>query len=223
MTPLACEDVSELAGAYALGLLDTDERAAIEDHLATHWHEEYASARAAVLALASAAPEAEPSPELRSRILDAARMQRRREERRWIPGLLTGAIAAALLLLVVNFSDVLERTPEPGQQAAKADQTLLVQNTASGAYLELAVSTGTHANLRLGGLPARPGAEVYQVWLIQQDQTPKSICVINAEREGPWNWEIEVRLKSGDTIAVTVEPDGMRTTPTQAPILTGQY
>ncbi len=34
MNPLTCEEVSELAGAYALGLLDADERATIEDHLA---------------------------------------------------------------------------------------------------------------------------------------------------------------------------------------------
>lgn len=223
MTPLTCEEVSELAGAYALGLLDSDERAAIEDHLATHWHEEYASARAAVLALASAGPEVEPPPGLRARVLDAARLHGHRENRRWIPGLLVGAIAATLMLLVLSFSDALDRTLKPVQQAAKADQTLLIQNTRSGAYFELAVSTGTSANLRLGGLPARPGAEVYQVWLIQQDQAPKSICVINAERDGPWNREVDLRLTSGDTIAVTIEPDGMRTTPTQSPILTGQY
>ena len=51
MNPLTCDEVAELAGAYVLGLLDADERAAIETHLAEHWHEEYASARAAVSTL----------------------------------------------------------------------------------------------------------------------------------------------------------------------------
>ncbi|TAJ18327.1 MAG: hypothetical protein EPO65_09245 [Dehalococcoidia bacterium] len=223
MTPLSCEEVTDLSGAYALGLLDSDERAAIEEHLATHWHEEYASARAAVLALASAAPEVEPSPELRARVLDAARLEARRENRRWIPGLLSGAAVAALALLALNYSGVLSQNPKPTAPVSKADQKLLIQNTTSGAYLELAVTTGTRANLRLGGLPARPGSEVYQVWVMQQGQPPKSICVINAERDGPWNWDIEVRLNPGDTVAVTVEPDGTRTVPTQSPILVGQY
>jgi len=217
MTPLTCEEVGGLAGAYALGLLDAEERAAIEAHLATHWHEEYAGARAAVLALASAAPEADPSPGLRGRILDAARAEERRRNRRWIPGLFTGAAAAAIVLVVLRVAGGPSQPAEPRQQ-------MIVQNTGTGAFLELVVpESSSRASLRLGGLPPRPGSEVYQVWLISVDQPPRSICVINAEREGPWSWEIEVRLKPGDTVAVTVEPDGKRTTPTQTPFLTGQY
>ncbi len=220
MNPLTCDEVAELAGAYVLGLLDADERAAIETHLAEHWHEEYASARAAVLALASAAPEAEPSPELRARALDIARLEARPvarpKNRRWIPGLLSGAAAAAIVLAVLGYTGVFDRGSPPPQQLA-------VRNATSSAFFDLSVGDGTTANIRLGGLPTRPDSEVYQVWLIHEGQPPKSLCVVGADREGPWSWAVSVRLTRGDTIAVTVEPDGTRTAPSTTPIIAGQY
>lgn len=217
MTPLTCEEVSELAGAYALGLLDTDERTAIEDHLANHWHEEYASARAAVLALASAAPEAVPSPALRARILDAARMETKRNNRRWIPGMLTGAAVAAAVFVALNLAGVLPGGGTPPQQ-------LVVNNPGSGAFLELAVEgSSSRASVRLGGLPARPGSEVYQIWVSRPGEAPRSLSIIGADRDGPWTRAVEIRLKPGDTVAVTLEPDGSRASPTQAPLLVGRY
>lgn len=217
MNPLTCDEVGELAGAYALGLLDADERAAIEDHLAEHWHEEYAGARAAVLALASAAPEADPSPELRARVLDIARMEARRQGRRWIPGMLVGAACAAAVLALLGFSGILGGPSEPPQQ-------IVVHNVGSGAFLELAVeASGSRASVRLGGLPARPGSEVYQIWVIQPGQPPKSLSVVGADRDGPWTRAVDVRLKPGDIVAVTVEMDGSRTAPSQTPILAGRY
>lgn len=217
MTPLTCDELNELAGAYALGLLDADERASIEEHLAAHWHEEYASARAAVLALASTAPEADPSPELRARVLELARAEQRRANRRWIPGVLAGAASAAAVIAILIFAGVLGERVEPAQQ-------MVVQSAGNGAFLELAVEeASSHASIRLGGLPARPGSEVYQIWLIQTGQPPRSISVVGADREGPWTRTAEVRLKRGDTVAVTVEPDGVRTAPTQTPVLAGQY
>lgn len=217
MTTLTCDEVGDLAGAYALGLLDADERATIEDHLAGHWHEEYASARAAVLALASAAPEADPSPGLRGRVLDIARAEARREGRRWIPGMLAGAGLAAAVFAGLVFFGVLDRTPEPAQQ-------MFVQNAGTGAYLDLTVEeSGSRGSIRLGGLPVKPGDEVYQVWVIEPGRSPKSVSVIGADREGPWTRAVHVRLKPGDTLAVTVEPDGSRTAPSQSPILVGRY
>lgn len=217
MNPLTCEEVSELAGAYALGLLDADERATIEDHLADHWHEEYAGARAAVLALASAAPEADPSPALRARILDAARMETKRADRRWIPGMLAGAAVAAAVFVALNLAGVLPGRGAPPQQ-------LVVNNTGSGAFLELAVEeSSSRASVRLGGLPARPGSEVYQIWVSRPGEVPKSLSIIGAERDGPWTRAVEIRLKPGDTVAVTLEPDESRASPSQAPLLVGQY
>lgn len=217
MTPLTCDEVNELAGAYALGLLDADERASVEEHLVEHWHEEYVSARAAVLALASAAPEADPSPELRTRILDVARIEARRGSHRWIPGMLLGAAGAVAILAVLMFSGVAGERTEPAQQ-------MVVRSAGDGAFLELAVEeASSRASIRLGGLPPRPGSEVYQIWLLQAGQPPKSLTIVGADRDGPWTRPAEVRLKRGDTVVVTMEPDNARTAPTQTPILAGQY
>ncbi|RJQ09539.1 MAG: hypothetical protein C4558_06155 [Dehalococcoidia bacterium] len=216
MAPLTCDEVNELAGEYALGLLDAKERISVEEHLAEHWHEEYASARAAVLALASAAPEAEPSPELRTRILDVARIEARRKNR-WIPQMLLGAAGAAAVLAVLILSGVLDESSKPAQQ-------LVVRSAGNGAFLELAVEeASSRASIRLGGLPPRPGSEVYQIWLLQAGQSPKSLTVVGADRDGPWTRPAEVRLKRGDTVVVTVEPDNSRSTPTQTPVLEGKY
>lgn len=217
MTPLTCDEVDELAGAYALGALDEDERAAIESHLAGHWHEEYASARAAVLALASTAPEATPSPELRARVLEIARQERPRQRRRRVPVmLLAGAGAAAALALLVS-SGTFDTPSEPPQQLEVRDQS-------NGAFLEVTVEeASTHASIRLGGLPPRPGDPVYQIWLTHNGQPPRSISIVGADRDGPWTRPAEMRLKRGDRVTVTAEPDSSRAAPTQAPILTGQY
>ncbi|MBM4410675.1 MAG: hypothetical protein FJ037_05025 [Chloroflexi bacterium] len=217
MTPLTCDEINELAGAYALGLLDADERASIEEHLAAQWHEEYANARAAVLALASTAPEADPSPDLRARVLEFARAEERRANRRWIPGILAGAATAAAVIAILMYSGTVGEQVEPAHR-------MVVQTAGNGAFLELAVEeASSRASIRLGGLPARPGSEVYQIWLIQTGQPPRSISVVGADREGPWTRTAEVRLKRGDTVAVTVEPDSTRTAPTQTPVLAGQY
>ncbi|MSQ30139.1 MAG: anti-sigma factor [Dehalococcoidia bacterium] len=56
-----------------------------------------------------------------------------------------------------------------------------------GAFLEIFVEPSTsQGTIRLGGLPAQPGDEVYQVWLIQPAQQPVPLCVVGAERNGPW-------------------------------------
>lgn len=67
-----CDDVRELAGAYALEALSPDERREVNAHLAEcNLHEEFAALRATASLLAYAAEEREPTFELRSRIMAA--------------------------------------------------------------------------------------------------------------------------------------------------------
>jgi anti-sigma-K factor RskA len=74
---MTCEEIEELAGAIALDALPEDERAAIEEHLATcrRGHPRIGELRAVAVLLLEAAPEVEPPAGLRRRILDAARTE----------------------------------------------------------------------------------------------------------------------------------------------------
>ena len=75
---MTCADVEELLGAYALGALSDAERARVEEHLPTCTEHQVAAEelRQVTPLLALTVDEREASPELRQRILDAARAER---------------------------------------------------------------------------------------------------------------------------------------------------
>ena len=65
-----CEEVNELAAAYALRALEPDEQRDVEAHLGEcDLHDEISSLRATALALSATAPAQEPSAGLRERLL----------------------------------------------------------------------------------------------------------------------------------------------------------
>src|SRR5262245_23771883 len=69
---------NELTAAYALDALDDDETKAYEEHLAgcTICQDNLAALSGTMVQLAFAAPPVDPRPELRERILAAARAER---------------------------------------------------------------------------------------------------------------------------------------------------
>ena len=77
MTADTHAEIRDLIPAYALGNLDADEVADVTRHLAdcASCRSELDAFGAVVDALALAAPEAAPSPEVRRRLLVAARRQ----------------------------------------------------------------------------------------------------------------------------------------------------
>src|SRR2546428_68650 len=69
-----CDEVEDILGAYALDALPGELSADVTAHLATcSKHPEAAELRAVAGALAFAAPEAQPSAALKTRLLDALR------------------------------------------------------------------------------------------------------------------------------------------------------
>ncbi|HEX3375890.1 MAG TPA: anti-sigma factor [Candidatus Acidoferrales bacterium] len=71
---MTCEQLAQLYDEYALGVLEGEERAELEQHLAQACPKctpGVAEARGIVSQLALAAPSAEPPPELRAKIMDA--------------------------------------------------------------------------------------------------------------------------------------------------------
>src|SRR5215211_2897505 len=69
-----CNDIQPLLPAYALGALEPDERARVDDHLATcaTCRAEAASYAYVVDSLGAAAPQESPPPALKERVLAAA-------------------------------------------------------------------------------------------------------------------------------------------------------
>ena len=71
---MTCDEVRDLAPAYALGALESDLERAVREHLATcpEAHEEIAAFAEVVPVLSESVKQVEPPPELRDRILAAA-------------------------------------------------------------------------------------------------------------------------------------------------------
>jgi anti-sigma-K factor RskA len=78
MSGLTCAEARELVPLYALDVLDVDERDVLEDHLAgcSACLEELAAYTDTAASLALALPQYDPSPDLKGRVLTAARRAR---------------------------------------------------------------------------------------------------------------------------------------------------
>jgi anti-sigma factor RsiW len=202
-----CDEVREQAAAFATGSLTDDERAAVLEHLEScpEAHEEFANMRAAAFMIARAAPEREPPPSLRERILESARAEPRQRpplrflerarSRRW----LTAAAALALFVLGVVAGSQL------GDDGS-ADLALRVYNAESGAWLDAQSNEGA-TEVTLGGLPALDEGSAYQVWVIRGG-TPQSLAVFEANSAGPWTTNVSLDLDREEQLAVTVSPSG---------------
>src|SRR5438128_10929517 len=71
-----CDEVEDILGAYALDALPGELSADVTAHLATcSKHPEAAELRAVAGALAFAAPEAQPSAALKTRLVEALRVE----------------------------------------------------------------------------------------------------------------------------------------------------
>ena len=100
----------ELVESYALGALDPEERASLEEHLAggcADCAQALEESRWLVSQLAYLAPEAEPSGMLRGRLIETVRFEAARDEvprprPKAVPLWMWGAVAAAVLFALYN-------------------------------------------------------------------------------------------------------------------------
>lgn len=105
-----CDQFRDLMEAYALGALDPDERAGVEDHLATGCVEcakAVNEARWLVSQLAYSAPDAQPSDMLKGRLMQTVRAEggakpRLAPSRHVVPVWMWAAVAALLLFSVYS-------------------------------------------------------------------------------------------------------------------------
>jgi len=231
---------TDLAASYALGSLDAQERAEFEGHLET-----CASCRAEVhsfrevtglLAQSVAPPPTAPPPELRERVLRAARRSR--------PAILPWAAAAAVVLAVLGGLGYWRATEEARVLRTRLDVTqgqldstkyvvaALLDSTV--AITDLA-ATGRAPSMRLYwnrtrnivvvaafDLAPAPAGRTYQLWAIEKGRAPVSVGTFNSSPSG--RAMITLQMPAGvqpEVSAVTEEPAGGSPQPTQQPFLIG--
>jgi anti-sigma-K factor RskA len=201
--------IHELSAAYALDALSADERQEFEEHLAhcAECQESVAAFHDTAASLAHGVEAQQPPPELRSRILVAARAERENVvplRPRW--GLrATGALAAVAAILAIVF----------GVWAASLHNELGGRPQAfalTGADGQLVVTPDRDAALIVNGLAPAPAGTTYEAWVIQDD-TPQAAGVFPGGGTQT-AFALTRTVPEGATVAVTIEPEGGVDAPT---------
>lgn len=233
-----CEH-SETVAVYVLGSLPEDEHDRFAAHLETcrDCARELAQLQVVVDALALAAPQLAPPPELEARLMSVVRAEadllrasgasadaplatpaRRSWRRRPLLALrpLPAAVAAALLLAVGVTAGVLLSGGD-GTRTVTAQVRLASAPDATAALLV----DDDNARLRVRNFPAPPAGDVYQVWLKLPGRTaPVSGDVLFTVRSnGDATVDLRRRLNDVEQVLVTREPAGGSAAPTSEPII----
>ena len=242
MTTMDHERFEELKDAYVLGALAEEERQEVEDYLAVHPERQAVVVElSAVVGMLALSPEEhEPSPELRSRILEAVGaegVRPRTSRRSWLAkvGDLLGprslALGATALLVIGLFSwsmllpgevqDLQGRVQSLQNQPQEPQMVKLGgAGTEQGARAELVTLEGDRAVLVVEDMPPVPEGKTYQIWVIEDD-VPKPSGLFEPNQDSVAA-VVEHPLDGGDVIAVTVEPEGGSRKPTSDPMLAAE-
>ena len=226
--------IHELTAGYALDVLDADERWAYETHLADceRCREELTSFWETTEALAIAAAGPAPSPELRGRILAAARAEQQvvvsLESRRRRVAPMLGAVAAvaAVVALAVglwatqlsgDLDDArlaLERERQAAAVLADPDARTVALDAGEG---RLVVDDDGRAVLVVDGLEPAPQGKTYELWIIEgENASPAGLFPGQDGRD----WVgLDGTVESGDVVAVTLEKAGGVEVPQNDPIV----
>ena len=223
---MADELIHELSAAYALDALDTDEAREFERHLqeCERCREDVAQFAETAAALAYGADSSEPPPQLRARILDAARRDgaqvvelRPRRVQRFVP--LAAAAAATVAAIGVgawaaSLSRELDEERSVISVLADPDARSIALRGANG---RLVVTKTGEAALVVAGLDRAPEGKTYEAWVIApgNDPLPAGLFDGAAERDVV---RLERAVPRGAQVAVTVEDESGADRPTSDPI-----
>lgn len=227
------DDVAGLAGLYALDALEGHDLDRFEAYLAAHPDaraevDEFRDTAARLASTTSAAPPAHLRAEVLGSLssvrqepprLDVARQRRRRDLGRRV-----AAVAAAVVLVVAaGFGGYVlgDDGASTGTEVADGVTELLASGDA--VVLDLTGEPGMNAQLvyseREGGavvlardLPGAPSGQTYELWTVR-DGEPTSAGLFDAE-DGVVRTVVGGEIRPGDTVAVTIEPEGGSVTPT---------
>lgn len=244
----SCDTLVPLVDAYALGERNPALLARLDAHLRTcvACTAVLADAQRVAQVLPLAASDAVPSPDLRARVLaavDAAAQQRavpgphgRGARTRSVlpPARLLRYGSAVLLVALLGWNVVLQRTLGQQQQhtavlaealqAAGAARVALAAAPAAPAArgtVLLLVERQTLA-LAVDGMPPLLPDQVYQLWLIDNDQrTSGGVFRVDDAGRGVLVVQAPRRLDVYDAVGVTIEPAGGSAAPTTPRVIGG--
>jgi anti-sigma-K factor RskA len=242
--------VLELLPAYALECLDEAETRLVAEHLpGCHLcRTELRAFQEVAGQLAYLAPEALPSPDLRSRLQDriqdlsstraqsiraqstrsqASRLQAERQHvfKRLVP---VGAIMSLVLIVILLASNILLRQRLNSLEVLAGPlgmRAITLQNTdvapQASAFVIIS-SEGEHGVLVVDELPQLESGREYQLWLVRGEQNTSG-AVFAVDETGYRGMRIEApeSLFNYSSVRVTVEPAGGSKQPEGEEVLNG--
>jgi anti-sigma-K factor RskA len=232
-------DPHTLVGAYALDALDRPDRARFERHLSgcPACSQEARGLREAT-ALLSATSVTRAPDELRDRVLAAAAHTRQNQPassparaawpgRRWGVAIACGVLAIALAFggIAYNAQHQLHQMQARSHAIAAVlnapDAKMMTVHTASGSGRATVVMSHQARSLvfTAARLPALSAAHRYELWLMGTSG-PRPAGMLPGAHGGMTPPMIVTGLRSGDQVAVTVEPASGSQRPTTPMILT---
>jgi anti-sigma-K factor RskA len=239
MSEMNHERFEDLKDAYVLGALPEEEKLSFEEYLASHPERQAEIDELGAVAglLAFSPQEQEPSPELRSRVMEVIEAEaepRRVRSRSTFArlgdylGVRSLALGAAALLVVGLLSwnvllqgqvQELQGQVEDARDQLQQSPTIELEGSwvDQGADAELASIHKNQIILVARDMPSVPEDRTCQIWVISDD-VPKPSGLF--QPDGNMTATLITRsITKADVIAVTVEPAGGSKKPTSDPVL----
>ncbi|HEY6963198.1 MAG TPA: anti-sigma factor [Gaiellaceae bacterium] len=219
--------VHDLTAAYALDALAGEERERYETHLAQceRCRDELASLAPAATALAYAVDAPPPSPELRERVLHAARtdnvvaLPRRRAWASTSVAAAAACVAAAAVVWAVSLSHSLSDTRAQRDASARAVAILgdpaTVTHRLKGANGVVGVDSTGRGVIVVRGLGHAPHGKTYEAWVIGGGAPLPAGTFAGGARTTVV--QLTVPVPRGAVVAATVERAGGVAKPTTTP------
>lgn len=232
------EHVTEWIPAYALGILDAAELAAVERHLqrCAVCRAELAAHESIVDVLPLAAVETMPAADLKGRLMTRVRQEKRSETAvssaspwwqpvidrigeffarpRWQP-----ALALVTLVVLVGALVVWQQS----ELSSLNQIELTATDVAPEAHGLIEVAqNGYDATLKVAGLPSLTAEQQYQLWLIIDDQRISgAIFSVDADGAATVTVDTQRPLTEYKAFGITIEPAGGSLSPTGERVLGG--
>ena len=230
------ERFEDLKEAYALGALSEEERREVERYLQAHpeLRTEVDELKSVANLLALSPQEYEPSPRLRHDLMDRISSSSgaaptadpsTRQAGLWRlfgPG---GLAAAAVLALVAMgmfaWNTSLQEQNQALQGELEGQRTYALQGTGAAQQVrgEVIRLGDERAVLIADDLPSPPEGKTYEAWILHDD-VPEPAGLFEPNQRGSAAAPIEGSIEDAEAVAVTIEPSGGSSSPTDDPLIT---